>query len=183
MLMLLCDGNLPEYGIISKIRQKEFMMADSLSKSAQRFKDALQAQGLSLSVVEFPESTRTSQEAADAIGCALGQIAKTLVFTRQSGVPVLIVASGANRVNEKAVKALLGEKIEKADADYVSEHTGFAIGGIPPAGHAEKIETFIDEDLLGYEVIWAAAGTPHAVFKLKPGELVEMTGGKVISIQ
>lgn len=158
-------------------------MSEPLSKSAQRVQAALEAHGLSLSVVEFPESTRTSQEAADAIGCELGQIAKTLVFKKQSGAPVLIIASGSNRVNEKAIKALLGEKIEKADADYVLEHTGFVIGGIPPVGHTEKMETLIDEDLLGYEAVWAAAGTPHAVFSLKPSELVEITGGKVAAVK
>lgn len=158
-------------------------MQESMSKSAQRFQEALDKLGFFLSVVEFPESTRTSQEAADAIGCGLGQIAKSLVFKRHSGAPVLVIASGANRVNEKALRALLGEKTEKASADFVAERTGFAIGGIPPVGHAEKIETYIDEDLMQYETIWAAAGTPHAVFRLKPEELVAMTDGKVVSIK
>jgi prolyl-tRNA editing enzyme YbaK/EbsC (Cys-tRNA(Pro) deacylase) len=158
-------------------------MSELLSKSAQRMQEALDAHGLKLNVVEFPDSTRTAQEAADAIGCELSQIAKSLVFRRQSGNPVLVIASGANRVNEKAMKALLGEKIGKAEAEYVQEQTGFAIGGIPPVGHSMPIETFIDEDLMRHEIIWAAAGTPHAVFSLQPAMLVELTGGRVVSVK
>jgi len=157
---------------------------DPLPKSAQRVQDILDEHNLSLQVVEFPESTRTSQEAADAIGCELAQIAKTLVFRRmRTDKPVLVIASGANRVNEKALRGHLGEKAEKADAEYAQEHTGYAIGGIPPVGHVEAIETFIDEDLLTHECIWAAAGTPHAVFRLTPQALVEITGGDIISVK
>ena len=93
-----------------------------------------------------------------------------------------MIASGANRVNVDKIADLLGEKITKADADFVRERTGFAIGGVPPVGHAEPLKTFIDEDLFEYDVIWAAAGTPHAVFKLKPDDLLKMTGGEVVSI-
>lgn len=159
-------------------------MSDPLPRSAQRVQSVLDDHNLSLQVVEFPDSTRTSQEAADAIGCELSQIAKTLVFRKmKSGKPVLVIASGANRVNEKALRDHLGEKVEKADAGYVQEHTGYAIGGIPPVGHVEAIETFIDEDLLTHECIWAAAGTPHAVFRLTPQALVEITGGDIVSVK
>lgn len=149
-----------------------------------RFQSFLTSRSLPYEIKEFPSSTRTSQEAADAIGCTLAQIAKSLLFRRKTtGSPVLVIASGANRVNEKALKVLLGEKIEKADADFVLEKTGFAIGGIPPVGHIGQIEAFIDEDLMGFEVIWAAAGTPHAVFSLTPQALAQITGGRVIPVK
>lgn len=151
-----------------------------LSPSAQRVQDALNAIGVKIQVVELPASTRTSAEAAAAVGCQVGQIAKSLVFkTHSSGRPILVIASGSNRVSETHLEAIIGEPIEKADADFVREHTGFAIGGVPPIGHLEKLQTFIDEDLLGYEEIWAAAGTPHAVFKLTPQELVSLTSGQI----
>jgi len=157
---------------------------EDLRKSARRVQEALDRFGLELSVVEFAESTRTSQEAADAIGCSLGQIAKSLIFMgKQSREPVCVVASGANRVDEKKLRARLGEKVEKADAGFVLERTGYAIGGIPPVGHASPIRTLIDEDLLGYETVWSAAGTPHAVFMLTPEDLVAITGGEVIDLK
>ncbi|MBE0686517.1 MAG: YbaK/EbsC family protein, partial [Anaerolineaceae bacterium] len=122
-----------------------------LSKNAKRVQSALAGFGLDLVVVEFPESTRTAQDAANAIGCQVEQIVKSLVFVRQpSGKVVLIATSGGNRVNEKRIKELLAEKIVRADADFVKEVTGFPIGGVPPVGHAQKIETIIDEDLLQY---------------------------------
>lgn len=118
-----------------------------------------------------------------AVGCEVGQIAKSLVFKgKRSGKPILIIASGANRVNEKRMKGYLGERLSRPDADFVRTQTGFAIGGIPPLGHAAALETFIDEDLLHFEQIWAAAGHPHALFSLTPGELVAMTGGRVVTI-
>lgn len=139
--------------------------------------------GLTLDVVELPASTRTAQDAADAIGCTVAQIAKSLIFrTKQSQKPVLVIASGVNRVNEKSIGQLLGEKIGKADADFVRQQTGFVIGGVPPVGHLSEITTFIDEDLLELDVIWAAAGTPNAVFRLTPDDLVRATGGQVASV-
>lgn len=155
-----------------------------LAKSAQSVQDTLMKKGLTCKVVELPESTRTAQEAATAIGCEVAQIVKSLIFkTRMSQRPVLILASGPNRVNEKRIESLLGEQIIKADADFTREVTGFAIGGIPPIGHKQRIEfTFIDEDLLKFEEIWAAAGTPNAVFSLKGKDLIEMTKGNVINI-
>ena len=155
----------------------------SLNPSAMRVQEALNAIGLQLEVVELPDSTRTSQEAAQALGCQVGQIAKSIVFqTLTSHRPVLVVASGSNRVNEKIISQWVGEEIGKADADFVRSHTGFVIGGVPPLGHAEPIGTFLDQDLLQYSEIWAAAGTPHAVFRLAPDDLRRMTHGTLISI-
>lgn len=156
-----------------------------LAKSAQSVQDILVKKGLTCQVVELSASTRTAQDAANAIGCEAGQIVKSLIFkTKETHRPVLILASGPNRVNEKVIEALLGEKILKADADFTREVTGFAIGGIPPIGHKEPIGLiFIDEDLLRFEEIWAAAGTPNAVFNLKGKDLIEMSGGKIVSIK
>jgi prolyl-tRNA editing enzyme YbaK/EbsC (Cys-tRNA(Pro) deacylase) len=135
-------------------------------------------------VVELPASTRTSAEAAQAVGCQVGQIAKSLVFkTGDTQQPILVIASGANRVDEAKIGARLGEAIEKADADFVHSRTGFVIGGVPPVGHIEALKTFIDEDLLTYEQIWAAAGTPHAVFLLQPADLVHITKGEVVRVK
>ncbi|NMC53732.1 MAG: YbaK/EbsC family protein [Chloroflexi bacterium] len=158
-------------------------MAESLSDSAKRVQQALKAIGFELRVVEMPDSTRTSVEAAQAVGCEVAQIAKSLVFKAASGRAVLVIASGMNRVNEKRVAAELGESLGKADADFVRQQTGFAIGGIPPVGHIQPLETFMDEDLLQFETIWAAAGTPHAVFQLTPAELQKMTGARVIGVK
>ena len=130
----------------------------------------------------FPEGTRTAVDAAAAVGCDVAQIVKSLVFRRASGAPVLVVASGCNRVDEKKVEALLGEPIGKADAAFVREATGFAIGGVPPAGHAQPVETIVDEDLLGYDEVWAAAGTPRDVFRTTPDRLVALTGGRVADV-
>ncbi len=155
-----------------------------LSSSAQRVQDALNQLGLVLQVVELPKSTRTAVDAAQAIGCQVAQIAKSLIFRAPvSDRPVLVIASGVNRVNEGAIASILGEQIDKADADFVRSRTGFVIGGVPPVGHLEPIETLLDRDLWHYHEIWAAAGTPHAVFRLTPDELERATAGKVISIQ
>ena len=152
--------------------------------SAQRVQDALAARGFAFEVREFPESTRTSAEAAAAVGCDIGQIAKSLVFrAKASNRPVLVMASGANRVDEKAVARHLGEKIGRADADFVRERTGFSIGGVPPIGHSEAIVTLIDRDLLDHAEIWAAAGTPNAVFRLSPDDLIAITGGEVVDVK
>jgi prolyl-tRNA editing enzyme YbaK/EbsC (Cys-tRNA(Pro) deacylase) len=135
-------------------------------------------------VIEFMESTRTSAEAATRVGCTLGQIAKSLVFRGQAtGKPVLVITSGSNRVDEAKVSQYFSEPIGRADADFVRAVTGFAIGGVPPVGHSQPIETFIDEDLLQYATIWSAAGTPNAVFELTPNDLAKMTGGKVVRVK
>jgi prolyl-tRNA editing enzyme YbaK/EbsC (Cys-tRNA(Pro) deacylase) len=156
----------------------------ALPRSAQKVQAALDAFGLALAVTHMPASTRTAQEAADALGCATAQIAKSLIFRgAATGRPILIIASGANRVNEKAVGRLIGEKLARADADFAQEQTGYAIGGIPPVGHIAPIATYIDEDLLRYDAIWAAAGTPRAVFALTPDILKTITGGTVIPVK
>jgi len=154
-----------------------------LSANALRVQAALAVFGLALSVVEFPDSTRTAQDAAAAIGCKVEQIVKSLIFQRQpSGRPILITASGGNRVNEKRIQEIIGEKILRADANFVREVTGYPIGGVPPLGHSQKIDAIIDQDLLQYEEIWAAAGTPNAVFRLEPEQLVLVTQGQVENI-
>lgn len=158
-------------------------MSTKLSASAQKVQDALQALGLTLEVTELPDSTRTAGEAAQAVGCDVGQIIKTLVFKgKRSQRPILVLASGQNRVNERVIEAFIGEPLGKADADFVRQHTGFAIGGVPPVGHDTAIQTFIDADLFSYDELWAAAGTPHAVFRLAPADLAQMTAGQVVNI-
>ena len=159
-------------------------MSDALTPSAQKVQNALRDLGFSNQVVEHQATTRTSAEAAQAVGCEVGQIAKSLVFQgKQTHRPLLVIASGSNRVNEKKIAAFISEPLGKADADYVRTHTGFVIGGVPPIGHLEKLEIFIDEDLLHYDEIWAAAGNPNSVFRLSPSELVQMTRGRVVSIK
>ncbi len=158
-------------------------MAAELSTSAQKVQEALTALGLPCQVVELPASTRTAQEAAQAIGCTVAQIVKSLIFRgTRTGKPILVLASGVNRVNEKRLGEMAGEPIGKADADFVRQKTGFAIGGIPPVGHPMAIETYIDADFLQYPEIWAAAGTPRAVFRLIPQDLQKMNRGSVVSI-
>ncbi len=154
-----------------------------LSRKAAQVQEALNQFGISLSVVELPESTRTAQEAASAIGCEVGQIAKSLVFRRiESDRPVLIIARGDHHVDIEVLAEQLHEAIKIADADYVRQETGFSIGGVPPLGHFDKLETYIDEGLLAFEQIWAAAGTPHAVFGLTPHQLRDVTQGEIISV-
>jgi prolyl-tRNA editing enzyme YbaK/EbsC (Cys-tRNA(Pro) deacylase) len=139
--------------------------------------------GLDIRVVEHAESTRTADEAARACGCEVGQIVKSLVFQgAKSGSPYLLLVSGSNRVDEKKVAAILGEALKRPDATFVRDVTGYAIGGIPPLGHASKLPVYIDEDLLRYEVIWAAAGTPNAVFAVAPAKLCEATGAEPIRV-
>ena len=154
-----------------------------LSRSAHSVQEVLAKKGLNFKVVELLESTRTAEDAAKTIGCDVAQIIKSLVFrTKETKKPVLILVSGVNRVNEGVISQLIGEKIEKADAGFVREVTGFAIGGIPPVGHAQIIETLIDEDLLQHNYLWAAAGTPHAVFRINSAELVGITDGRVVEV-
>ncbi len=151
--------------------------------SAERFRAAMQARGFVIDIIELPDSARTAPEAAQAIGCAVGQIVKSLMFRGvDSDRPILVVASGANRVDERVLSELVGEAVAKADAEFTRRHTGFAIGGVPPSGHIEPLRTFVDQDLLQHEEIWAAAGTPHVLFKLTPAELQAMTHGTVAVI-
>ena len=156
----------------------------TLSTSAQKIQDLLNSLGYTYTVVEHAESTRTAQEAADRAGCELGQIVKSLIFKgKESGKPILVLTSGANRVDEKRISAYAGEAIGRADADFVRAVTGFAIGGVPPVGHVQPMETYLDEDFLQYQTIWAAAGTPNAIFELKTEDLQKMTGGKVVTVK
>jgi prolyl-tRNA editing enzyme YbaK/EbsC (Cys-tRNA(Pro) deacylase) len=159
-------------------------MAEALTATAQRVQGALQALGVACQVVELPASTRSAAEAAQAVGCRVEQIAKSLVFRGLStNRPVLAVVSGANRVDEGRLGELVAEPVAKADADYVRQRTGYAIGGVPPVSHAEPLPCLIDEDLFQHDAIWAAAGTPRAVFRLTPGDLQRITGGRVVSLK
>jgi Cys-tRNA(Pro) deacylase len=159
-------------------------MSEKLKSSALRVQEALQRYGLTCEVVQMQDTTRSAEDAARAVGCEVGQIVKSLIFEgQQSHQPVLIVTSGANRVNEKTIGQKLAESIKMANPEFVREMTGFAIGGVPPVGHRHPLKIFIDEDLLQYGEIWAAAGTPHAVFKLTPDELKTITNGEVICVK
>lgn len=155
----------------------------SRSKSGlERVCLALAELGIHDRVQVLEGSSRSASEAAQAVGCDVAQIVKSLVFkTRDRGEPLLVMASGANRVNEERVADLLGEPIDKPDADYVRTVTGFAIGGVAPVAHAQRLQAFIDADLMQFETIWAAAGAPNAVFRLTPVELQSITGGRVIN--
>ena len=161
------------------------LATNALQKSAQSIQQTLDARGLGLQVIQLTETARTANDAAAALKCDVAQIVKSLIFkTANSNKPVLVLVSGPNRVNEKAVETQIGEPIVKADANFTEEVTGFAIGGIPPLGHKKQIEhILIDEDLLKYPDLWAAAGTPHAVFNLRAADLQPLTNGKVISIK
>ncbi len=154
-----------------------------LSSSAQKVQDALLARGFDYQVIEFAQTTRTSADAAAAVGCDVGQIAKSIVFRgKRSHKPVLVIASGANRINEKRLRDLIGEPVEKPDADYVRAQTGYAIGGVPPLGHSQPLHILIDQDLLAFTEIWAAAGTSNAVFRLRAADLAAISGGQVAQI-
>ena len=155
-----------------------------LSSSAQKIQDLLLSLGYPYSVVEHAESTRTAQEAADRASCELGQIVKSLIFRgKTSGKPILVLTSGANRVDEKLISGYAGETISRADADFVRAVTGYAIGGVPPIGHTEKMETYLDADFLSHQTIWAAAGTPNAIFELRTEDLQKMTDGKILLVK
>ncbi len=153
-----------------------------MESATDRVREALAALGVSGEVVEFPQGTRSAQDAARAIGTTLGQIVKSLVFLAD-GKPILVLASGRNRVDAgKLARAVGARQIERADAHRVRAVTGFAIGGVPPVGHATSLETLIDEDLLGYAVVFAAAGEPTAIFSIAPRDLVHVTGGRTADL-
>jgi len=155
-------------------------MKPATAASALRVQAAL---GPDYEVLEFDAGTRTAADAAAAIGCMVAEIAKSLIFRAEpSGRAVLVIASGAKRVDERKVGELVGETIVRADADFVRSRTGIAIGGVPPLGHAEPLVTLIDETLRTFETIWAAAGTPNAVFRLTPADLVRLTGGREAAV-
>jgi len=144
--------------------------------AVDRVAAALARAGVDADIREYPEGARTAQDAAAAVGCEVGQICKSLVF-RVGDAPLLVIASGSNRVDEVRFGAV------KADAAFVREQTGYAIGGVPPFAHDRPRDTVVDEDLLGYDVVWAAAGTPRAVFPIAPGALVEVSGGRVARVR
>jgi len=157
---------------------------EPLPPAARRVQDVLTTLGHQGRVRVMPASTRTSAEAAEAIGCQVAEIAKSIVFrAKPSQRAVLVIASGVNRVDEKKVAALTGEGIGRADAEFVRARTGFVIGGVPPVGHDTPPIVLIDQDLLALANIWAAAGTPHAVFPLTPADLVALTKGIVADVR
>ena len=142
-------------------------------RTAQLLRDA----GADARVVEFEQPTRTSAEAAAAIGCSVAEIAKSIVFRgKVSGLAVVVVASGDNRVSEKKVSAKVDEPLARADADFVRTATGYAIGGVAPIGHAQPVKLLIDEELKRFATVWAAGGTPYSVFPVAPEELRRLTG-------
>jgi len=153
--------------------------AIALSSAARRVQDALTSAGVDAQVIEYDTPARTAAEAAAVLGCTVGQIAKSLVFRAASGGPVLVIASGACRVDEDKIAALVGEPIGKADAAFVRAVTGYAIGGIPPLAHAQPLIAIIDRNLLRYDTVYAAGGTPHAMFAVTPAELVRVAAGTV----
>ena len=159
-------------------------MFHPLSPHAQKVQVALRTLGFPHEVIELSQTTRSAAEAAQAIGCKVEEIAKSLIFKgKRTNKAILVIASGPNRVNEKKIGEFLSEPVKMADADFVRQRTGFTIGGVPPIAHRERLETIIDEDLLQFEEIWAAAGTPNAVFRLSPADLTKMTDGRITSVK
>lgn len=155
----------------------------ALPASAQRVQDALAAAGVESRIVQLTVAARTSQQAADALGVDVGQIAKSLVFrTASSGRAVLVIAAGDRRVNEKAVAERLGEPIERARPEFVREHSGFAIGGVAPLAHARPMSVYLDASLRRFDVVWAAGGTPHCVFPIPPGRLAALVAGEELDL-
>ena len=153
-----------------------------LSASCQKVQNYLDRFNLKLEIQELAKSTRTAQQAADAVGCAVGQIVKSLIF-KTGDQPLLFLVSGKNQLNVNKVNAALNFQLQKADAHFVREKSGYAIGGVPPVAHAFPMEVFIDRDLMEYDQVWAAAGTPNAVFLLKTNDLPRITGGRVIDVK
>lgn len=158
-------------------------MDEPLHPNALAVRAAAEALGLAIAVVTYPEGTRTAQDAANAIGCSVAQIVKSLIFD-VAGQLTLALVSGANQLDEKKLAAASGApKTGRANADQVREATGFPIGGVPPFGHRQPLPVFVDPDLLGHEVVWAAAGTPHTVFSVAPGALVGAIGATVVELK
>jgi prolyl-tRNA editing enzyme YbaK/EbsC (Cys-tRNA(Pro) deacylase) len=155
---------------------------EKLSATAGKVAEELRRRGVPGQVVEVPETTRSAAEAAAAIGCDISQIVKSLVFRAIArDEPVLVLVSGADRVDQGRLTEMVGP-VEQATAKFVRDRTGFAIGGVPPVGHAEQLPTYLDEHLLDHDLLWAAAGTPRAVFPIQPGQLVQVTSAKVVAV-
>jgi len=153
-----------------------------MKPSVEKVRAAIRRLGLERDVIELAVDARTSQQAADALGVAVGQIAKSLVFTVNRS-PLLVIASGANRVDETKLEKLAGGTVRRADPETVKQATGYTIGGVPPLGHAAPLAVYIDPDLLRYELIYGAAGSPECVFPLTPAELIQATGGRVADLK
>jgi prolyl-tRNA editing enzyme YbaK/EbsC (Cys-tRNA(Pro) deacylase) len=153
-----------------------------MADSVERVRAALNALGHADTIMMFPEGTRTAQDAANAVGCTVAQIAKSIVLRAGERV-VLVIASGANRVDVAKISAALGQPAKAADGRWVRDATGFAIGGVSPVGHEPAPRIFIDADLMALDPIWAAAGSPRHVFRTTPAELVRMTGGNVVDVR
>jgi prolyl-tRNA editing enzyme YbaK/EbsC (Cys-tRNA(Pro) deacylase) len=154
----------------------------TLPASARRVQEELHRLGLEVAVVETPDSARTAAEAAEAVGATVGRIVKSLVFL-VGGQPTLALVSGANQLDTARLAELAGGPVERASADVVREATGFAIGGVPPVAHATALRIYCDRDLLAYDTVWAAAGTPKTVFEIAPAELVRVTGAEVADLR
>jgi len=153
--------------------------------SAQKVANAAAKLGLDIKVVEFDQTTRTATDAANAIGCQVGQIVKSLLFLA-AGQPVVALVSGDNRLDERKLATLCScgrKKIKRPDADLTKETTGYSIGGVPPFGHKSPMTVYVDQDLTEHDVIWAAAGTPFAVFAITPAALVDATQGQVVDLK
>jgi len=153
-------------------------------RSTDRFRAAAAKAGLAVEIREMPRSTRTAEEAAAACGVSVAQIVKSLLFRKAaSGEPVLLLVSGANRVDQDAIRGVLGEPLERLDASAVREITGFAIGGVAPLGSLTPVGAYMDADLLAYETVWAAAGAPHTVFEAAPQALADAAGARIIDLR
>ncbi len=152
-----------------------------MSSPVDRVREALKTHGLEVEVTEFDQSTATSQQAADALGVPLATIVKSLVFLADDR-PILVLASGANRVDTEKLSRAAGGEVRRPDAERVKAATGFAIGGVPPVGHTRPLPTYVDADLMRYDLLWAAAGSPYAVFPVTPQDLIRITGGQVVDV-
>lgn len=155
-----------------------------MKNSYIKIQNILHSEGVDAQVIEFSEMTKTSAQAAEAIGCSMAQIAKTIIFkTKKLEKIICVIASGVNRVDEKKIEEFLSEKVLKPDAGFVLQHIGFPIGGVPPIGYKLDIPPFVDEDLMNYEKVWASAGTPYSVFEISPKELLRITHGQLVNIK
>ncbi len=157
---------------------------ESLKASSRRLQETIERLGFRIQVKQMEKSTRTAVQAAEAVGCSTAQIVKSLLLQgKDSGKPYLALVSGVNRLDLKLLKDQVGEPVTMADPEFVRQVTGFAIGGVPPAGHNQDIDTFIDRDLLDHKVLWAAAGTPSSMFAIKAADLVALTRGRVVELK
>jgi prolyl-tRNA editing enzyme YbaK/EbsC (Cys-tRNA(Pro) deacylase)/mannose-6-phosphate isomerase-like protein (cupin superfamily) len=172
------EGEIPDH-----VESTTGHYAEGLGRSSSRVAEELRRLGATAEVREMPESTRTATDAAAAVGCAVAQIVKSLVFRSVvSDEPVLVLVSGADRVDEALLAQVVGEAVEQATGKFVRERIGYAIGGVPPVGHAQPVVTYLDEHLLDHALVWAAAGTPRAVFCIAPAELVRITSARVVAV-